>query len=385
MRRHARRVRENGPGRVRFLFWAGVAGWATLWACAKDSTGPDLSGLPACSAATHLSVTPLQLSDIREIAPLGNLNPPGHTFPTDHIYLYPVIGPAVPVSSPGQIRITQVTLQKRTGNGQPEFDDYGLDFYPCTAQHFYFAHVSSIDPSLLAAFGSLGSGCQAPYMTGGYTFQQCRKDVKVDVLPGAPMGTAGGPGQGALDLGASDDAAPTLSYVDPARQTGAAGTHAVCPLDYFTSDVGDSLRARLGVNGNLRTAPPVCGTIAQDVAGTAQGRWFFDATSQEDHHLALVHQNWDPTIGAFSIGTQVTGVTPTVLQFAPASTGRLNRDFNAVTADGKLYCYEPSNASGHVFIQVTSSTQLKIEVAASGVCGDSTTWSFGAGATTFTR
>lgn len=381
-----RRETGDGRGRARLLL-SGVlviTGMA-VWACSKDSTGPDLSGLPACGAATRFTVSPLQLPDIREIAPLGNLAPPGHTFPTDHMYFYPLIGPGVPIASPGQIRVTQVTLQKRTGNGQPEFDDYGLDFYPCPSEHFYFAHVSAIDPSLLAAFGSLGSGCGAPYETGGYTFQQCRKTVKVDVAPGAPVGTAGGPNQGALDLGGNDDAAPPLAYIDAARQTGSAGTHAVCPLDYFTADVGDSLRARLAVNGNQRTAPPVCGTIAQDVAGTAQGRWFFDATGQEDHHLALVHQNWDPAIGAFSIGTQVPGTSPTVLQFAPVGTGRLNRDFSGVSADGKLYCYEPNNATGHVFIQLPSATQLKIEVTSSGACGDSTTWAFGAGVATFAR
>lgn len=352
----------------------------------SDSSGPDLSGLPACSAATLLTRTPMALGDIREISPLGNLNPPGHTFPTDHMYFYANSpGPAVPVVSPGAIRVTQALLQKRTGNGQPEFDDYGLDFYPCTGQHFYFAHIASLAPALAAQLGALDASCNAPYMTGGYTFTQCRKTVSVALVAGDSIGTAGGPTEGALDLGLIDSDSAALAFVDPARVSG-TGLHAACPIDRFTSDVRDSLRLRLKVNGTPRTIAPVCGTVMQDVANTAQGRWYFDATAQEDHHLALVHQNWDPTIGAFSIGTQVPGTSAAVFNFTPSSTSRVNRDFNLVTADGNIYCYELTNYSGHVFTQLLSSTQVKVEVFSSGAtCGDSTTWAFTANAAAFAR
>ena len=33
-------------------------------------------------------VSPLEIKEIRFITPLGNLNPPGHTLPTSHIYFY---------------------------------------------------------------------------------------------------------------------------------------------------------------------------------------------------------------------------------------------------------------------------------------------------------
>ena len=171
-----RRETGDGRGRARLLL-SGVlviTGMA-VWACSKDSTGPDLSGLPACGAATRFTVSPLQLPDIREIAPLGNLAPPGHTFPTDHMYFYPLIGPGVPIASPGQIRVTQVTLQKRTGNGQPEFDDYGLDFYPCPSEHFYFAHVSAIDPSLLWRSDRWGQGAARRTRPAGTLFSSAAR------------------------------------------------------------------------------------------------------------------------------------------------------------------------------------------------------------------
>jgi hypothetical protein len=353
-------------------------------ACSKDASGPDLSGLPACGPATLLTVTPMDLSDIREIAPLGNLNPPGHTFPTDHIYFYPTAGPAVPIASPGAIRITQALLQKRSGGGQPDLNDYGLDFYACTSQHFYFAHLASVAP-LTARLGALDGSCDAPYATGGFTYTQCRKTVRVDLLAGDPIGTAGGPNEGALDLGLIDAAAPALAFVDPARVSSNT-LHAACPVDQFVPTVRDSLRARLAVNAIHRTIPPLCGTVMQDVANTAQGRWYFDATTQDDHHLALVHQNWDPTIGAFSIGKQFVSTGPTVLMFTPTTTGRVNRDFNLVTADGKIYCYEPTGYAGHVLTRLVSNTQVKVEVfSGGGVCGDSTTWAFTPVATTLAR
>jgi len=361
-----------------------VAAWAVV-ACSKDSSGPDLRGLPACGPATLLTVSPMALSDIREISPLGNLNPPGHTFPTDHMYFYANVGPAVPVTSPGAIRITQAMIQKRTDGGQAELDDYGLDFYSCTSHHFYFAHIAALSASLATQLGALDGSCNPSYMTGGFTYQQCRKNVSVDVLPGASIGTAGGPTEGALDLGLIDNGSPPLAFVDPGR-VNPNTRYAACPIDDFVADVRDSLRVRLAVNGNVRTIAPVCGTVMQDEPNTAQGRWYFDATSGDDHHLALVHENWDPTIGAFSIGTSLPGTTATGLMFTPAATGRVDRDFNLVTADGKIYCYEPTNSAGHLFTQLVSNTQVKVEFFSVGAtCGDSTTWAFTANAATFNR
>src|SRR5712672_3030835 len=100
---------------TRTLSIVAAAVFVVAVACSKDASGPNLSGLATCGPATLLTVTPMDLSDIREIAPLGNLNPPGHTFPTDHIYFYAAAGPSVPIVAPGAIRITQALLQKRTG------------------------------------------------------------------------------------------------------------------------------------------------------------------------------------------------------------------------------------------------------------------------------
>jgi hypothetical protein len=358
--------------------------------CSSDGGSSAPAGLPACSSATLMPTSPLAYADIREIAPLGNLNPSGHTFPTDHIYLYlQIVGgitASVPVVSPGNIRVSSVTLQKRTGGGTAEFDDYGLSFYPCSTVSLYFGHVTTLATGFSAKVGALDGSCNAPYQTGGSTFQQCVKNVDIAVSAGEAIGTAGGPGQGALDLGAIDNGAPALAYVDPSRTAGQGGGRAACPADYFVPAVLNALLPLFAVNGHHRTIAPVCGTVMQDVANTAQGRWFFDATTNDDHHLALVHTSWDPTIGAFSIGTSVPGTTPAVLMFTPAQVGRVNLDFNRVTTDGQIYCYQFTNSiTMTVYIQLQTNSHLRIQANPTGSCGDPATWVFGTGAVGFDR
>ena len=354
----------------------------------NDNSKP--SGLPACGSSTLLTTSPVPIGGIREIAPLGNLNPPGHTFPTDHIYLYfpqtPEGSEATPVSSPGTIRMYSVALQKRLATSTlPEFDDYTMSFWVCTDVAMYFAHVTTLSPQFQTAIGADFPDCHPPYSTGGSSFQQCYKNVDVTLNPGDPIGTAGGPGQGALDLGASDDRV-TLAFVDPGRTTGQGGVHAVCPLDYFTAEAQAQLDTLLAVNGNHRTVAPICGTVNQDIAGTAQGRWFFDTTSTEDHHLALVHTNWDPTVGIFSIGTTLPGSSPGWFIFTPAQTGRVNLDFNLVTADGMIYCYQQAPYPANIMhIQLETPSRLRIQYNPRPLCGDPSTWTFDSTSVTYVR
>jgi hypothetical protein len=376
------------PISTRFWFLAGSAAASAataLVAACSSSTAPSTSGLAACGAGTLLSVSPVAYTDIRELAPLGNLNPPGHVFPTDHMYFYPPIGQAFPVVAPGNIRVTNVILQKRTGGGVAEFDDYGLDFSSCRTQHFWFGHIASLSTGLSASIGALGGSCNAPYQTGGYTYQRCEKSVSVDLTAGVAIGTAGGPLEGALDLGAFDDEAPALAYVNSSRVYTQSGLQTVCPVDYFVAGVRDALRQKIAANGIHRTVEPVCGTVMQDVANRAQGRWFFDATDHEDPHLALVHQNWNPGIGAMSIGTSLPGTGPTVLVFAPVQAGRVNLDFSQVSADGNIYCYQFTNSGSRVFLQLVSTGAVKLQLAGSAPCGDPAAWALGGTAVTFSR
>jgi hypothetical protein len=88
-------------------------------------------------------------------------------------------------------------------------------------------------------------------------------------------------------------------------------------------------------------AIPLCGNVDQNLDNTAQGVWLRpDAPKYpESEHIALVHDNIDPALPAFSIGLSLTGVTSGVYYFTPQIQGLLNRDFADVKQDGQIYCY----------------------------------------------
>ena len=70
---------------------ASLAAFACGGSASSPPTTPSTSppAGPAPSAGPFaFHVSPVAVDQIRFIVPLGSLNPPGHTLPTDHIYFY---------------------------------------------------------------------------------------------------------------------------------------------------------------------------------------------------------------------------------------------------------------------------------------------------------
>jgi hypothetical protein len=370
---------------------------ATLVAC--SSNGGDLgppSSVGACTSAPPFTVTPVAISDIQWVGPLGNLSPSGHVFPSNHTGIQTQFNPGAgttvaPVVAPGNITIVQMVSQTSV-RGTTTFHDYSMTFYPCSNMMMYFGHVSSLSASLTSQVGDFGS-CDPTYVTGGVTVTLCRKDVNISLAAGETIGTLGGANEGAMDFGGSDTRTPALGYADPNRFPGSGDNsqqlHVICPIDYFTPAVRDQLRLHFGGGrtNSQRTVEPLCGAVMQDVPGAAQGRWFFDNTDLEDHHLALVHDQINPGMPVFSVGTSIATLPTNVYYFTAATTGRVNLDFNHVTSDGNIYCYEWTQPTPtRVLLQLTTSTHLKIEAStAPSGCGDPVTWAFSAAVTEFDR
>ena len=369
-------------------------------AAACGSTGPNgvPKGLASCQGTEFLTVSPIDPADIGEIAPLGNLSPPYHTLPTDHIYVNttPVaagVAKVATVVAPGTLVIVEVTKQTRTGGGQSDGVNYGLRFFPCADVAMYFAHLITLSAELASQVGQI-TECDPPSSSGGITSAECRKRVEINLAAGAQIGTAGGTAFPGIDYGGADSRTPELAFVNPGRSYGSGQgfgqSHTICPVDYFVPAVASALRAKFGRNGVRRTIAPVCGTIMQDVANTAQGRWYFDNTARDDPHLALAHDNGDPRIGVISAGISIPSLPTGAREFTPATSGRVNLDFPLVTNDGSIYCYQTFSPSPppplrHVLIQLTSPTQLRIEGVIGATCGDPSTWTFTSGAKDFTR
>jgi len=70
---------------------------ASCGSSASPSNPSNPTTTPRPSGRFALTASPLDPAVVEFIAPLGNLNPPGHTLPTDHIYFYyRLLNPSAP-------------------------------------------------------------------------------------------------------------------------------------------------------------------------------------------------------------------------------------------------------------------------------------------------
>ncbi len=369
----------------------------TMFSCSGGGgDSSPTSALPACRTYTPFTTMPIAEGDFQYIAPLGALNPTGHTFPTNHIYLYPPTVEGVPVSvkvySPGDVTVLQVNSTEHLSES-PAYTDYTIYFSSCKEIWAYFGHVQSLSSGFSEKLGSMDVGSCSTYSTGGKSYKQCNKTTNFSVSAGEEIGTAGRAGQYALDFGMFDTRTGPLAYANPLRiEAGSGGFDdlcVVCPVDYFTEPAAGIMTAYFGSYEGWRTALPYCGEVMQDVVATAQGKWYNPASPDlpEDPHLALVHDNVDPTLAAFSVGTTLTGAADKLMTFTPLEGSRVNVDFQMVTADGNVYCYE--NLTNQIpntiiVLQLTDDETLKIETLSASACG-SGPWSFTSSAKTFKR
>ncbi len=245
------------------------------------------------------------MTEFVSMTPLGNLNPSSHVFPTDHMYINVNEVGGVPqtghVYLPGDAYVTQMEQKSYTAGPLTGVTEYKVGFSSCKEFSFYFDHLESLSTDLQTIWDANGpaTDCQS-YTTGPSTLTTCSMSMKSYLTAGTYMGTAGNPaGIYGVDLGAHDSRVTPIVFANNARYgsspDGMDRMHTVCPIDYFDTSMRDTLRTFFKAwDGTPRTAPPVCGTIDQDLASTVQGNWFEtpDSTfSPEDPNLALVHDN----------------------------------------------------------------------------------------------
>ncbi|MFA6027487.1 MAG: hypothetical protein WC752_01010 [Patescibacteria group bacterium] len=324
------------------------------------------------------------MSNVSNIAPLGNLNPTGgHIFPTDHIYLYlnkeddTVTPVTTNVYAPGDIWITNISSIKHL-SADPIYTDYNISFSPCTEVDGLFGHVISITEKLKDAYNAGIGECQTDWV-GEQKYKFCSKNISVFIPKGTKIGTAGGQiGQNALDFTLSDTQAKALEYINP-DHWGDFRLHYVCPLDYFGSTKKAKMQTLLGRINNWREIKPVCGRVEYDVPERAQGAWFEKGTTgqtwDEDNQLALVPDNYYPEQLVFSVGQSLSevGLEVGAYYFNPQGSGLVNRKFSEVKNNGKIYCYEAGNEV--ILIKLKNKVTLRIGTTDLPSCG-SGPWSF---------
>jgi len=353
------------------------------------------NGVPSCpsdnSVFTH---APVNLDELRDLIPLGNLNPPPHVFPTDHIYFHPEYDEAlgmsveVDVYAPGDMWITKISSSQNSIDGRVLHTDYSVNFAPCSDIAGYFLHMTTLSEKLQKAFDKNKGNCKSSNSTGGRDYETCEAGVEVKVAAGEKIATGGGlKNQAGFDLGMLDYRIDPLFHINSPRWQSQKHKYTVCPFDQFVSPLREELMASFtDLNGEpIVGKEDVCGRIDFDIAGTAQGAWFtkgFKGFSPEDTHLALAPHNYEVGKQTFSVGTSVPGVEAETYLFEPKDSGIINVDFSKVVP-GETYCYElteyenrndPANQEATEFamhIYMPDGDTLQIEKAASTNCDGS--------------
>jgi hypothetical protein len=329
------------------------------------------------------TIFPISLAAVNNITPLGNLNPGGHTFPTDHCYINLIESAKVtPVLAPGNIRLTQIGRSQRFKENTTEFigEDYTLFFAVNATYYIRFDHMSALSPviaNLLTA--SIENDCNT-YNTGGVTYKQCNQSTDFLVSAGTEIGKTGGqPGIAGLDFGAYTTGVNPPVY------------GAVCPFRFYKKAVHDQFAAKFGSGIKQRTAVPVCGVVIQDVANTLKGRWLKlgEPYYPEDLHIAFVDDNVDPAIPAISVGKSQPGLSPGVytyqklIVFTATGNADINQPFTSVTNNGKTYCFNlfgighpPTASKGSLIVKMTGKTTVDVEYRPACHCGCNKPYAF---------
>lgn len=355
----------------------------------------DVAYLPPCGDKKELfTVSPLKLTDFNGIVPLGTLAPTSHVLPTHHLFFHPrridprsfnSLPTEVPAFAPGDVTITEIKFTESAQN--PELNDGVIVFAPCREVKAYLDHFKTFSTVLQKAFdeGRLirCDEYQRSYKKfGTVTWKLCNKRVNIQVKAGEQIGTAGGgEGQMVFDFGVFDKRVAPATFANLIRWKGQEQKqYTVCPLDYYTPELGQQLKDRLGTpdGGQKRTAEPICGTANWDLPGTAQGVWIAKGeqyVAHENPHLALAYDNTDPTIGVISMGNSAEskGFNWGTYNFKPQTSGLVNRDFKDIKADGKTYCFETedtnrNNARVTIILDMPTSTSLRIEKLSATTC-----------------
>jgi hypothetical protein len=304
----------------------------------------DFEKLPSCPATPVFSTLPVATSDFLSFRALGFLSPPIHLFPAKHSNFTVVLpgekNPHVPVVFPGDGWVTEIWSTRDLAS---ESRGYQIYFQPCKEIRAYLFHLGALSDKLQTALDLGNATCKTFDFGPNQKMEKCQANVFIPLAAGDAVGKSDD--FSGVDFGMSDSRV-TAQFADNDRYP-SDYPHYVSPVSYFHEPAQSDLKAKVGSwDGKaMRTAEPVAGTYAQDVAGTMQGGWFRPGMSGRTTNdwtlfLALVHDYIDPTQPIISVGSAFPQMKMGLYSFSPAKEGFINRDFSAVTTDGNIYCYD---------------------------------------------
>lgn len=349
--------------------------------------------MPDCDGKEVMQYSPVKPEEIRRIIPLGNLAPPGHVLPTYHQYynyLHNEEGPngysvKTTLYVPADMTVTQMMKMDNADLDRP-YDAYRIDFAICKQVTGYFILVQTLNDKLAAAMQPPYDNTQESDTGKSKNAHNWYKNVNVQLKAGEVLGWAGGSkgDPDGLDVALVDTRAPKPTLANP-KHWQSSDMYYVCTLDYFPASLSKQLYDKLGdYSGNpVAAGSNPCGSIYQDVPGTAQGVWLTPGSQglwDVRGLAALVHSNFDENRGAFSLGVKAAdiGLSSSYINFfTPAKSGNVNLDFNLVKPGVTTYCYEVGQNSGGkstILLRLTSD-RLTLGPGATATCGTGP-WTF---------
>ncbi|MBI3504313.1 MAG: hypothetical protein HY059_05685 [Proteobacteria bacterium] len=291
---------------------------------------------PPANGVAQFTVLPIQPAPGLSLTALGNLNPPGHVLPTDHVYFY-----AWDLSKPGQSTgaATRNVYMPTTGTLfqklQPSPIDWKLMFRVTQDFYFYLDHVVPT------------------------------KTINVgDVVPaGTLIGTTDI--GGTLDLGAFDQSVTHDGFVNPARYP-FQSRYYVSPWKYFAPSLQPALYAQIY---RAPTAPDKDGRIDFGIAGKLVGDWFLQGMPIDSssgpygwtRSVAFVYDYYDPSKVRISIGGTIGPAGVWAIAAAdprPETVGTAN----GMVAYHLVNPFDGGPQNGLLLVQMVSDTQIRIEL-----------------------
>jgi len=287
----------------------------------------------------NFSYLPTDLSDsCLYVIPLGNLNPPGHTRPSDHMYFV------------CEDAITRTIYAPASGK---IIDKYDFDHGECritvgvtNTSSYYFMHIV-LDKDL-----HLGS----------------------EVKAGQKLGTTSETSIG-FDMGAMVRTV-MQPFIDTALY-GQSSIHCDSPIKHFTDDLKTQLYDRV-----RREGPDKDGKICYDKKGTLAGNWIaenaprdpYNTDNFDSYFVAFVYDNYYPTKMCISVGNYSFATSVKKGSYDDVGTYFVQegaKKFEEVTpADGKMV-YKLYNTgrfngpegerNGLLLVQMLDDSKIQIE------------------------
>lgn len=301
--------------------------------------------------------SPMKVGDLTQIVALGNMNPPGHVLPTDHMYFYyrTSLDDTVPrkVYAPAAGMVTEV----HNGSG-----DQRITVVVNSRMEYYLDHVQSLSSIQI---GTLVEAGQEIAKTGGAY---------------------------GIDLGVVDSET-TAGFVNPKRYP-CTTLHAISAWSVLIPSVQDELLPK-----TTRAGDPG-GTFVYDKAGSVAGNWYAEGTPETDQantlgnsgkHLAIVYDNFVPTVIRVSFGKDLNGpltgaygvqsgvVAPENISTDSGTVCYELRTYNSITHQS-----DPAQV-GYLLMKLVSADKLSVEVVETTTTTCSSTLSLSGSAKTYYR